>query len=59
MEPEAEEADITPLGVIVILEPSTLTAPNAPETPDPAKGKLDEGINPIKLLNARSCPFIL
>ena len=48
-----------PLGVIVILEPSTLIPPKAPVIPVPANGKLDEGIIPIKLLKARSWPFIL
>ena len=59
MEPDAEDADIIPDISIVILEPSTLTPPITPCTPLPAIGKLIEGTIPIKLLNAKSVPFIL
>ena len=59
LEPAEDVDDIIPFVSIVILEPSTLIPPKAPIIPLPAIGKLDEGIIPIKLLKARSCPFIL
>ena len=59
LEPAEDVDDILPFESIVILEPSTFTAPNRPETPVPAIGKLVDGTIPIKLLNAKSRPFIL